>query len=342
MMSRGKQLALLLGGLFAVGLVTYYAYRTRPQPRPMFPPGPEAGLAWLPADAAGVGAIDLEAVRRQPWFLEALRTATEGVAEDADYRAFVAETRFDYARDLDRLWLAAFAERGNARLAGVAEGRFDAASILAYAKAQGAATSRQRNFLIYEWTRPASSGQPERRFAFAFLEDSRLAFAADADHLNRVIDCWLGRAPGVASNEERRAGLARLAAGQHAWLALDPAPWSTGAPGLPMGKSDFASVLAQLSLSLRVTENHAEVVGIARCHKPEACERLRDNIRVMALAGRVALSRERDETSRALADALGSLSVDVREGTLEARLALAPQTLTALLRAAPGASAAKH
>ncbi|MGH9803650.1 MAG: hypothetical protein ACRD4D_00635 [Candidatus Acidiferrales bacterium] len=336
-MSRGKQFALLLGGLLLVGLVGYFAYRSRPLSRPSYPPGPEAGLAWLPAEAAAVGAVDLEAVGQQQWFLQALRTATEGVAEDADYRGFVDATGFDYARDLDRLWFAAFAENGKARVAGVAEGRFAPGKIIAYARHQGATSSRYQNLVAYEWRRASAAGQPERRFAFAFLEDSRLAFAADAALLNRIIDCWLGRAPSVAADEKRRAELARLAAGQHAWVVLDPARWSPGASGLSAGQSDFTSVLTQASLGLRVTERQAELAAEARCHQPQACERLRDNLRIMALAARVALSRERNETSRALSDALSGLSVDVREGTLEARLAVPPQTLAALLRAAPGA-----
>jgi len=336
-MSRGKQLALLLAGLLLVGLVGFFAYRSRPQPRTPYAPGPEAGLAWLPADAAAVGAVNLDAMRQQQWFLDTLRTATKGVAEDADYRAFITATGFDYARDLDRLWFAAFSENGIAKVAGVAEGRFASVKIIAYAREQGATSSRYQNLSTYEWRRASSLGQPERRFAFAFLEDSRLAFGADAALLNRVIDCWLGRAPGAAADEKRRAELARLSAGQHAWVVLDPARWSPGAPGVPTGPSDFVSVLAQASLGLRVTEKQAELAAEARCHQPQACERLRDNLRVMALAGRVALSRERNETSRALSEALSNLSVDVRDGNLEARLALAPQTLAALLRAAPGA-----
>ena len=336
-MSRGKQLALLLAGFLLVGVVAFLAYRSRPHPRITYAPGPEAGLAWLPADAAAVGAVHLVSVREQQWFIDTLRTAAEGVSEEADYRAFVAATGFDYARDLDRLWFAAFAKNGNAQLAGVAEGRFNSTRIIAFARDQGASTSRYQDLATYEWRRSSGPGQPGRSFAFAFLEDSYLAFAADAALLNRVIDCWLGRASSVATDEARRAELARLAAGQHAWVVLDPARWSPGAPGLPASPTDFTSVLAQASLGLRVTEERAEFAAEARCHQPQACERLRDNLRVMALAGRVALSRERNETSRALAEALADLSVDVRDGNLEARLALAPQTLAALLRAAPAA-----
>lgn len=336
-MSRGKQVALLLSTLLLIGLVGYFAYRHRPQQRTAIPPGPEAGLAWLPADAAAVGAVHLEAVRQQQWFLQALRGATEGVAEDADYRAFVTAAGFDYTRDLDRLWFAAFAENGKARVGGVAEGRFDSGRVIAYARDQGATSSRHQNLTTYEWRRAAQAGQPERRFAFAFLEDSLLAFAADAPLLRRVIDCWLGRAPSLAADEKRRAELARAAAGQHAWVVVEPARWSPTGSGLTVGQSDLASGLAQASLGLRVTEEQAELAAKARCHQPPACERLRDNLRIMALAGRVALSRERNETSRALSDALSSLSVDAREGTLEARLALDPRTLAALLRAAPGA-----
>lgn len=338
-MSRGKQLTLLLGGLALIGLVAYLAYQTRPQPRATYPPGPEAGLAWLPADAAAVGAVDLERVRKYPWFLQTFSTATEGVAEDADYRAFVTATGFDYARDLDRLWVAAFAENQRALVAGVAEGRFASAKIVAYARAEGATASRYQNLDTYEWRRAPIPGQSERRFAFAFLEDSRLAYAANATLLARVIDCWLGRAPSVAADENRRAEFARLAAGQHAWVVLDPSRWSPGAQGLPAGQSDFAKVLAQATLGLRVTEQQAELRAEARCREPQACERLRDNIRVMALAGRIALSRDRSEASRAMAEALGNLTLDLRDATLEARLTLAPETLAALLRAAPSAVA---
>jgi hypothetical protein len=333
-MSRGKQFALLLGGLLLVALVGFLAYRSRPQPPPSYPPGPDAGLAWLPANAAAVGAVDLVSVRQQPWFLDTLRHATEGVTEDADYRAFVEAIGFDYSRDLDFLWLAGFAEDRRAVLAGVAEGRFDAAKIIAYARSPGAAPSRYQNFSTYEWRQASAPGQPERRFAFAFLESSRLAFAADANHLNAVIDCWLGRRPNIVSDERRRAGLARLTAGQHAWVTVDPARWSA-APAL--GQSDPTAVIVQGFVGLRVNERQAELRAEARCREPQACERLRDNLRIMTLAGRVALSRDRSEAARALAEALGSVSLELSDRTVEARLTLAPETLAALLRAAPGA-----
>ena len=340
-MSQRKQIALLLGGLALIALVAFLAYRSRPQPRPSYPPGPDTGLAWLPADAAAVGAVNLDGLRQQQWFLQTLSAATQGVVEDADYRAFVTATGFDYARDLERLWVAVFAEKERALIAGVGEGRFDSERIITYARQQPATLSRYQGIAIYEWHRPALAGQPERRFAFAFLEDSRLAFAADAALLARVIDCWLGRAASVAASETRRAEITRLAAGQHAWVVLEPALWSPAAQGLPMGQSDFAAVLTQAALGLRVSEREAELTAEARCKDPRACERLRDNFRIMALAGRVALSRERNETARALSEALGNLSLDLRQGALEARVTLAPETLTALLRAAP-VSATTH
>lgn len=334
-MSRGRQILLLLAGVALVVLVAYLAYQNRPQPRAIYPPGSEEGLAWLPADAAAIGAIDLEGIRKYPWFLRTLSSATEGVAEDADYRAFVTATGFDYTRDLERIWAAAFVANQRAQVAGVAEGRFASGTIIAYARTQGAAVSRYQNFETYEWRRAPIAGQPERRFAFAFLEESRLAFAADAALLNRVLDCWLGRAPSVGADESRRAELSRIAAGQHAWVVVDPSRWSPAAQGPAMGQSDFAKILAQASLGLRVTEQQAELQAEARCHETQPCQRLRDNIRVMALAGRLALSRDPSETSRAMGEALSNLSLDLRDATIEARLSLSPETLTALLRAAP-------
>src|SRR3990172_7144139 len=184
-MSRGKQALLLLAALAAVTAVIYWAWRSRPEP----PAAPEtlAGLSWLPAESGLVAGIDLAAVRQQPWLGAQLGEVAGGQTESADYRAFVAATGFDYTRDLDRVWLGVRGSSEQPTVAGVAEGRFVRDKILAHARQQRATLLPYRGLEVYE---VETRQEPRGRFAFAFLDDSHVAFGSDAHAAAQVVDCW--------------------------------------------------------------------------------------------------------------------------------------------------------
>lgn len=334
-MPRGRQYLVLVGGLALVGLVLYVTYRSRPQPFLRAPATAQAGLAWLPAEASLLVGIDLAGLRQQSWLLASMEQAAD-VGEDPDYRAFVSATDFDYSRDLDRLWIGAFGTAEQVRMTGVAEGRFSRSRIIRYARQEGATLHRHQGRDIYELRfAPAAAGEPPRRFAFAFLDDSHLAFASDTERAGMVIDCWLGRAPAIDSDPTRRDELLQLAAGWQAWGVDSAGLWESLLSGSQTSPSDLGSVIAQLAVGLRASEQGLELGAEARCREPGQAKRLRDNLGLMVLLGQVTLSRQQDETMRTLGEALKNLSVAHRDDTVEARLLLAPATVDTLLRAAP-------
>lgn len=329
-MPRVKQYLVVVGALALVGAVVYLAHRTRPQPQP---PRPEAkalaGLAWLPAESGLVAGIDLREVRRQGWLLEMIRQAGGEEKWAPDYQAFVEATGFDYTRDLDRLWVGVFGPSEEPVVVGVAEGRFARDKILAHARRQGARLNPHRGTEIYQVRTGLRnrSGAPGR-FAFAFLDDTHLAFANDARGAAQVVDCWRGQAPAVGSDPVRRAGLEQLAAGQQAWAVDDLAKWQP--PGF-RDQESLRALVAQAALGLRVSGAGLEVEGEARCHDPRQAARLRDNLRVLTLVGRLALSRQQAKSSQALGEVLGKLELTREGDTLRAHVILRPELLAGLL-----------
>jgi hypothetical protein len=343
-MSRSKQYLLLLVGLAVIGLVLYGAYRSRPQPGPRAPLTARAGLSWLPAEASLVAEANVAELRQQRWLLDLVAQAAGEVREDAEHAAFVEATDFDYTRDLDHLWIATFGTAEQAPQAGVAEGRFASAAIMDYARRQGASVRRHEGFDVYElrMNSPAP-GQPqatpsERRFAIAFLDDSHLAFGSSAEQARRVIDCWLGRAPAVDSDEARRAELLRLAAGWQLWVVDSSGRWQSLIPGSQQSQSDLGAVVAQMALGLRVGEQGVEVGVEARCQEAAQAKRLRDNLGLMMVVGQIAMARQEDAVAQALGEALKNVSITQSGEVVEARLLLAPVTVQTLLRAQPAAS----
>ena len=339
-MSRARQFLVLAAGLALFGGVVYLAYMSRPQR----PPQPErvTGLAWLPAEAGLVGGVDLAGLRQQGWLLDDLRRATGDVKEAPDYRAFVEATGFDYSRDLDHLWVGVFGTSQQPLLTGVAEGRFVRPRILDYARKQGARLRRYQGIDIYEVPpgRPSprrrssgtpETGSPERGFAFAFLDDTHVAFASDAARVAMIVDCWLGKAPAVSSDESRQAELERLAAGQQVWAVDEPAKWKPPFLGDSPSGQPFEAIVAQVALGLRVNEQGVELVGEARCRQPGQAERLRDNLSVLTLLGRVTLSRQQNQGAQALAETIGNLSFTQQGDTVAARVQVPREQIATLL-----------
>jgi hypothetical protein len=234
------------------------------------------------------------------------------------------------------MWLGGFGPARQPPIAGVAQGRFARSQIIGYARQQGATLHRHRGLDIYELRlAPAAAGEAPRRFAFAFLDDSHLAFGSDVERTKMVIDCWSGRAPAIASDPIRRDELQQLAAGWQAWAVDTAGLWESLFSGNQPAASDVGSVITQLAVGLRASEQGLELGAEARCREPGQAKRLHDNFKLMALLGQVALSRQKDETMQALGEALKNLSLAQREKVVEARLLLSPTTVDKLLRAAP-------
>lgn len=322
-MSRGKQILLVLVALAAVGGAAYYARRTRPQPRPT--PQPLEGLAWVPAEAGLVGGAELGALREQGWLVGLLREVSGQETETPEYKAFVEATGFDYARDLDRLWVGAYGASDRPTVVGVAEGRFDREKILAHARRQGGTLSTYGEVEIY-----AVRSGPDRsgRFAFAFLDPAHVAFGSDARSAARVVDCWRGRAPGVGSDPARRAEVERLAAGQDLWVVDELEKWQ---PTILRAMANLQGMVAQAAVGARVSGEGLLVEAEARCHEPGQAARLYDNLRIVALMGRLALGRQPDKASQAMGEALGRLSFTHEGDSLRARVLLPPAMLAAFL-----------
>jgi hypothetical protein len=100
-----------------------------------------AGTAALPGlfTAAPSGGVfflyaDLVAIRHSEFFSRAMELLGPAPREDADYREFVRQAGFDYARDLDRLLLTGHTRENTGVITILAAGRMDRARLLGYLK----------------------------------------------------------------------------------------------------------------------------------------------------------------------------------------------------------------
>jgi len=132
-------------------------------------------LALLPTDANAVVYVDAASLR-QSSFLNALTSLAPQTARDPQYAKFVQDTGFDYERDLDRL-AAAIDTRGTARRYFIiADGRFDAGKIIAYALRTG----RKENHAGRDVYHVLASADVSET-SFVFLDDHRIALANNAN-----------------------------------------------------------------------------------------------------------------------------------------------------------------
>lgn len=332
-MSRTKQVLLLLVALGVTAGVVYLAQRS--QPRPAFEARSIDQLAWLPAESGLVAGVDVAVVRRQEWLVGMLDEVAGAETATPDYQAFVQATGFDYARDLDRLWLGLFGASDLPTVVGVAEGRFDRARITAHALRQNTRVLERGGVQIYE---VETEHRPPRHFAFAFLDESYLAFGSDGRAVAQVVDCWQGRAAGVGADPARRAEVERLAAGQAIWAVDELAKWQ---PQFLRQQKELLAVVSRLAVGSRVGPDGLALEAEALCQEPQQARRLRDTLYVLATMGRIGLARESDKASQAAGEALGNLKLTAEGGALQGRVQVTPETLAALLDVKPPASTAR-
>ncbi|MGH9788008.1 MAG: hypothetical protein ACRD4U_04830 [Candidatus Acidiferrales bacterium] len=336
-MSRGRQVALLLVALAAIGGALYWAYVYQGRPAA---PVQLAGLAAVPADAGLAGGVDVASLGRQQWLVDIVKRASGEVEEAADYRAFVEATGFDYTRDLERLWFGAVGATAAPAFVFVAEGRFARDRIHSYARQQGAAASIYEGLELFEFRTPppapvaGAPPQPERRSGFAFLDETHLVlvFGPDTGALRRAIDCWQGRAPAIIADTARRTEFERIAAGQQAWAVLEPAKLNLVQLAGQAGDPELAELITQAAFGLSASERGLRVSAEGVCREPGHAERLHSTLVVFSQFFRLRLAREQDSESQALAGILSSLELDRTGTAVTARLTATPQALDVLLR----------
>jgi hypothetical protein len=123
-------------------------------------------LARLPARDAVIVEIDFAALRRAGLF-DLL--ANSKAPEEAEYKQFVDNTEFDYARDLD-LVLASFSSKGKYFLL---KGRFDWSRLIAYVRSQGGECYNARCHM--------NGSTPDRKISFSALRPDIMALAVSKD-----------------------------------------------------------------------------------------------------------------------------------------------------------------
>ena len=190
----------------AIGGVVWYRSRTLT---------PAAMLKRLPADDSIVVYVDFAALRAGG-ILQMLDGAKVG--EEAEYRAFVAKTEFDYKQDLDAAMLA-MAPTGNYILA---KGRFDWKSLADYVRSQNGNCNNS-------FCRMAGS-TPERRISFFPLQSGLMALAVSGDEAAAL------RMNSVDPRPEREMPNAPL------WLSIPPSVVRSRS-ALPDGAQMFARTL---------------------------------------------------------------------------------------------------
>jgi len=206
--------------LIVCALGVFY-YRQR-GPLPALPgvtnnPGPPPDiLTQLPLDAPVVGYIDASALRRlqNSPLAAVLGLTSPGPEADREYQQFVADTGFDYTRDLDHaavaFWPASLGSDdalSENRAVAIAEGRFDEQKIRAYALRTGKLTNHGAQS-IYE-----IPGNPP--ISLEFLSSTRLALASGKNATDLLGSISSGgvpaRDPAMQARIKRVAGAAIFA-----------------------------------------------------------------------------------------------------------------------------------
>ncbi len=315
-------LLIFLVALSLVGLAVWFW----PGPgTPAAGPVDEPGLEWLPAEAVAVASVHVEDLRQQSWLVELINRVAPA-EEEADYREFVAATQFDYARDLDRLWLAVLPGAGRGELVAVALGRFDAQRIETYALRHGG----QKISIGGTPAILSASGADRPGVAFAFLDAERVVLAENVSGLEKVLACVREATPSVVSAESRRVRLERFAAGLNAWaMSEDVARWPPGLNAQP----EIAAQLRWAAAGARATAGGIEVIAEAETHDPAQAAKLRVVLETYGLAARALLSVKDDPVSKALREILGATSLEQRGNSLALRATISREALAGLLTA---------
>jgi hypothetical protein len=228
-------IAVVVGGYLAYAQWTVKHARSR-----------ESLLRQLPVTATYVLYADV-AQMREGNLLRNLAVVNSSLTVDPEYKQFVAETNFDYEKDLDQVGIAVERAGNVSRYFALADGKFDRKKIETYLRKN--AVSRQKNglevfFLAQQNSVPYISSV-QNWILVAFLSDQRIALTTASD-LNAELDS----AKNEAGHQEWMERFERLS-GSPAFVLLrqDAAIGSVLSQRAPGGiaSPQLAQVLNQLT-----------------------------------------------------------------------------------------------
>jgi hypothetical protein len=297
---RKALLFLAVAVILAASALLAYRYARTPQHDNL------AVLHYLPRDPSAVIYIDVAALRQSP-FVAQLAAWAPQPQQDPGYAQFIADTGFNFERDLDSLAIAeARANTSNSKgaLFFAGEGRFDRQRIAAYAQRTGTkhiVNGHEMFFVPFD--------ADKSTLAFALLSDRLLVAGAGA----QVPDEMFSAPAKESAKEGWREHFERLAGSPvFAVFRQDADAVSTLADRAPGGfrSPQLASVLNQLQ-------------WITVAAKPDA-----DQLRLVA-EGEAAS----ESTQRQLADALNGVVILAEAGLSDpkVRQQLAPDVRQACL-----------
>lgn len=212
--------------------------------------------------------IDVDALRRSG-ILELI--AGSRATEELEYRQFVADTRFDYRRDLDRV-AASFA-RDEIYL--VLQGRFDWKALIKYARGRGG----RCRFSFCDMP----SSRPDRSISFFPLSTSTLAMAVSAD-LNAASAVSMPRPP-VATP---------VPPPQPVWVSF-PSTALRNRQDLPAGARNFVAALAaaeKVNFSIGPHDDRLDLQMDAICSSAEIATTIANQLEGLTDVFRKLLARE--------------------------------------------------
>jgi hypothetical protein len=191
-----------------------------PQPDGAAPPKtetiPSALVYKLPPGSAAVVFADVARLRASS-FANELGALAPSSKQDPQYTEFVRDTGFDYSRDLDRVALALWPQSAPTSVVALADGKFDANKIKAYALQTGKKI-RSSGHEIYEVPEQDS----KRVIRFSFLSPSRIVLA-DGPALEKVLSVHSANRmdPAMISRVSQVSGAAIFAVARTQDLAQD-------------------------------------------------------------------------------------------------------------------------
>lgn len=257
---RPWQLAVALVGicLIAIGIARFMRGRVNPTPAEM--------MTFLPKrDNATITYVDVKSLR-DSGILD--RIAGSTVGEETDYKAFVADTGFDYRTDLD----SAVVESDGEQQFAVVAGKFDWRAITSYVASHGG-TCRGGFCRI-------SASRPNRMVSFYAIQPTMLALAVSVDE-------WAASNVKAKSQPKPEQGSLPV---DPVWMLM-PGSSFKDVSNMPSGTRQFAKVLdgsEKVMLSLAPQKERFELTMDVTCKKSEDAVVLRSQLEaITALLKRI-------------------------------------------------------
>ena len=264
-------------------------------------------LALLPPSAAGLGYLNIKAVKESPFFSMVEENLEENPLYSDDYHEFMEATGLDIRKDIDELYMCVVPKEGQERpeLFALIKGTYDSRKIIDYIMKN----SDEDEIISKSYAQQTIYQLEDEKFSICFADDNRLVLGNE-DQIKFWLDNYREQKEHRMANDlQRRIEDVRYKGG--AWMSINAKGFIDGMMNeidhhTRKGRFEALKSLQNMNASIKFDEK-LTFHGMSQFSDKEKAQLFHDALKGFIATAKLSMSKDRKAV-----DVLNKIQTDIK------------------------------